>query len=171
MSNQGRASKQDIENTFGHRLRVRVCGVLVEDDKLLMAVHHGIGKRGIFWAPPGGGLEYGESVEDALKREFLEETGLKVEIDEFMFTHEFFDLPLHGIELFFKVNKVSGQLVTGVDPEMDKDKQTIDNMVFTSFEELKEKHIDEKHHLFRHCNSLEELIKMRGFYTNLKENS
>ncbi|WP_044203808.1 NUDIX domain-containing protein [Flammeovirga sp. OC4] len=169
MSNK--ASKEDIEKTFGHRLRVRVCGVLVENDKILMAVHHGIGKRGIFWAPPGGGLEYGESVEDALKREFLEETGLDVEIEEFMFTHEFFDLPLHGIELFFKVKKVSGQLVTGVDPEMDKDKQTIDNMVFTSFEELKEKHVDEKHHLFRHCNSLEELIKMRGFYTNLKENS
>lgn len=171
MNNSNKASKEDIVKTFGNRLRVRVCGVLIEDDKLLMAVHHNIGKRGIFWAPPGGGLEYGESVEDALKREFLEETGLEVEIEKYMFTHEFFDLPLHGIELFFLVRKVGGILITGVDPEMDKDKQTIENMVFTSFKELNEKHADEKHHLFRHCNSLKDLIKMEGFFTNLKENS
>lgn len=171
MNSSNKASKKDIEKTFGHRLRVRVCGILIEDDKILMAVHNGIGKRGIFWAPPGGGLEYGESVEEALKREFLEETGLVVEIEEFLFTNEFFDLPLHGIELFFKVKKIGGTLTTGSDPELTDDKQTIENMLFTSFDALNNIHIEEKHHLFLHCNSLKDLINMRGFYTNLKENS
>ncbi|ANQ48173.1 NUDIX hydrolase [Flammeovirga sp. MY04] len=157
-----------VEQTFGHRLRVRVCGVLVEGEKILMAVHRGIGPNGIFWAPPGGGLEYGETVDDALKREFLEETGLEIELKKHLFTHEFHDLPLHGIELFFLVEKTGGSLKIGHDPEMEE--QILENMVFIDFKELAQKTKEEKHHLFRHCNSLKELINMQGFYSNLREN-
>ena len=36
--------------------------------------------RGGFWFTPGGGLDEGESVDDAIRRELMEETGLDVEI-------------------------------------------------------------------------------------------
>jgi 8-oxo-dGTP diphosphatase len=36
------------------------------------------------WGLPGGSLEYGESPEDAVKREVWEETGLNVEIKRFL---------------------------------------------------------------------------------------
>lgn len=37
------------------------------------------------WGLPGGSLDYGETPEEAVKREVLEETGLLVEIERFLF--------------------------------------------------------------------------------------
>jgi ADP-ribose pyrophosphatase YjhB (NUDIX family) len=37
------------------------------------------------WGLPGGSLDYGETPEEAVKREILEETGLTVEIERFLF--------------------------------------------------------------------------------------
>ena len=49
-------------------------------------VHHtALGKDGSLWAPPGGGMEYGESAHAALKREFMEETHLEIEVERFLF--------------------------------------------------------------------------------------
>lgn len=110
-------SKQIVENKFGGRIRVRVCGVLFEDGKYLMANHHGINALGNFWCGPGGGLEFGESIENAIKREFLEETGLQIEVGKFIEFLEFIKHPLHAIELFFEVKKVGGNLQLGHDPE------------------------------------------------------
>ena len=39
---------------------------------------------------PGGGLEYGEGPKDAVTREFQEELGLDVKVDELLYTTDFF---------------------------------------------------------------------------------
>ncbi|MEO6915778.1 MAG: NUDIX domain-containing protein, partial [Chitinophagaceae bacterium] len=41
---------------------------------------------------PGGGLEFGEGTRDCLKREFMEEMGLDVEVKEHIYTTDFFQL-------------------------------------------------------------------------------
>ena len=53
--------------------RVSVRGVMQNGDKFLLG-HH---KEGI-WETFGGGLDFGENLHEALKREILEETGCEV---------------------------------------------------------------------------------------------
>lgn len=55
-----------------------VAAVIVQDDRIL-ATQRGYGEFKDGWEFPGGKIESGESPEDALKREIMEE--LKVEID------------------------------------------------------------------------------------------
>ena len=97
----------EIAQIYGNRVRLRVCGLCWQGDSLLLIMHK-MGSND-FWAPPGGGVEYGEPIEDALKREFLEETGLTVAIEKFHFGCEFIKAPLHAVELFFQVKKVAGE--------------------------------------------------------------
>jgi ADP-ribose pyrophosphatase YjhB (NUDIX family) len=53
------------------KIRIRVAGLVVEENKILLIAH----KKGneIYWLLPGGGVEYQESLDEALKREFFEE--------------------------------------------------------------------------------------------------
>ncbi len=106
-----------VEEKFGNRLRMRVCGICLRGDSILMVSHRGL-RDGPFWAPPGGGMEYGSSAAANLEREFREETGLEVRTGRWMFTTEFIQLPLHAVEFFFEVTVLGGTLRTGFDPEM-----------------------------------------------------
>ena len=106
----------EIAEVYGNKVRIRVCGLCWKGESVLM-VKHKFGEKD-FWAPPGGGVEFGESIHSALKREFLEETGLQVNVQKFLFGCEFVKASLHAIELFFEVEWVSGELIKGDDPEL-----------------------------------------------------
>ena len=62
-----------------HDTRVGAYAVLVRDERLLLA--HWVAEPGLQagWTLPGGGLEFGESPEQAAVREAREETGYEVE--------------------------------------------------------------------------------------------
>jgi 8-oxo-dGTP diphosphatase len=112
-------------NPFTGRVRVRVLGLLVEDGKTLMVRIDPGTTSEPFWAPPGGGVELGERLEDALKREFLEETGLEIEVGELAEVKEFIQLPWHAVELYYHVTRVGGELKLGSDPELPEGGQMI----------------------------------------------
>lgn len=72
-----------------YKFNVRVYGLLINDnDQILLSDEEEYGFR--FSKFPGGGLEYGEGLVDALKREFVEECNAEVEVAEHFYTTDFF---------------------------------------------------------------------------------
>ena len=150
----------EIAQIYGKRVRVRVCGLCWDGDKILMA-NHRLESDTDLWLPPGGGVEYGETLEMALKREFLEETGLEIAPLKFAFGCEFIKQPLHALELFFNVKRTGGTLKSGYDPEL----QIIQDVRFFSEKELNGLSRDELHGIFRMAGAPNELRKLSGFYS------
>lgn len=69
------------------RINVVVKGLLVRGDSFLAVKRsdYSLSRVGE-WELPGGRLEFGESPENALKREFTEETGLKIDVVKTLYT-------------------------------------------------------------------------------------
>jgi ADP-ribose pyrophosphatase YjhB (NUDIX family) len=59
--------------------RIRVSAVLRWQDRILLCRHEKAG-RGDYWLLPGGGVNSGESLTDALHRELREEVGIDDEL-------------------------------------------------------------------------------------------
>jgi len=62
--------------TEDHRYSVSVAGVIVDDEGRALIIQR---RDNGHWEPPGGILEHGETIEDGLRREVYEETGLRIE--------------------------------------------------------------------------------------------
>lgn len=69
---------------------VRVYGILVDDQNRVLISDERT-QNVSFTKFPGGGLEYGEGLIDALKREFMEECGADIEVLRHVYTTDFFE--------------------------------------------------------------------------------
>jgi len=159
----GNPTEPEIIEKYGNRVRIRVCGLCWKGDQLLMVNHKNLTK-GDFWAPPGGGLEFGESAHDALMREFEEETSLKVKPGKLLFTCEFLKPPLHAIELFFEAHHEQGKPIIGTDPESSIANQLIKDLRYLDFNSIMSIPADERHGIFRSVKTIDDLKKLNGFY-------
>ena len=71
------------------QFNIRVYGILINEKGQLLVSDEYI--RGNYYTKfCGGGLEKGEGTRDCLKREFMEEMGLNVEVTEHLYTTDFF---------------------------------------------------------------------------------
>jgi 8-oxo-dGTP diphosphatase len=155
--------EREIVEAYGNHLRVRICGICIKENKILLIKHKNIGRAGYLWSPPGGGLKFGETVEACLKREFLEETHLSVKIERFLFAHEFVEPPLHAIELFFEVSIVEGKIGLGKDPEMQENKQILEEIAFLDYANLTQEPKECLHKVLQKISSINEILEIRSF--------
>lgn len=71
------------------QFNIRVYGILINDQKQVLVSDELI--RGQYYTKfPGGGLEIGEGTRDCLKREFMEEMDLTVEVLDHLYTTDFY---------------------------------------------------------------------------------
>ena len=70
---------------------IRVYGVLINEKRQVLVSDEFI--RGKYYTKfPGGGLELGEGTRDCLKREFKEEMNLDVQIEDHIYTTDYFQM-------------------------------------------------------------------------------
>jgi 8-oxo-dGTP diphosphatase len=154
-----------INDLYGDRVRVRVGGICIIRDRILLVNHSLYGKETDFWVPPGGGIQFGESAESALKREFIEETGLNVVPGALLFINEHIQPPLHAIELFCRIDAIDGVPVKGIDPELPIENQIITDVRFMTFQEINALPGTSVHSLFSRVKALEEIFAL-GHYVS-----
>ncbi len=70
------------------RFNIRVYGILVRDGKVLLSEEEYRGRLLVKF--PGGGLEYGEGIREALVRECREELNCQVEVGELFYVTDYF---------------------------------------------------------------------------------
>lgn len=84
-------------------LNIRVGGIIMRDGKLLMVGND----RSDYLYSVGGRIKFGETAEEAIVREILEETGVKMEIDRLGFVHENYfygDAPANLGKLIYEIS-------------------------------------------------------------------
>lgn len=85
--------------------RIAVSALIFQEEKILLALRRDIG----WWNLPGGGMEIGETVEEAVYREVEEETGLKIEVEQLVGIYS--KPQKQEIVLTFRCHVIGGTLI------------------------------------------------------------
>jgi mutator protein MutT len=96
-------------------MQKRVRGILVDNGTITLLKR--VKKGDIYYVFPGGGVEKGESVKQALKRELEEELGIDVNIKKLLTKKRFDREETKQIEYFYICETAGGKIGTGEGPE------------------------------------------------------
>ncbi|MFZ4648178.1 MAG: NUDIX domain-containing protein [Patescibacteria group bacterium] len=83
--------------------RIRAVGILLKGDEVLLIHRKNIKEYFVF---PGGGVEKGETIEQAVSRELKEETSIKISIAKLLYKHIYDDTTE---QYFYLCDYISGE--------------------------------------------------------------
>jgi ADP-ribose pyrophosphatase YjhB (NUDIX family) len=96
---------------------IRYQGAIVQEDKILLIMHHALKSDLCYWVIPGGGRMDGETEEECVIREMREETNLEVQVLRLLIDEP---SPAEGVYRWNKTylcKPVGGEASPGFEPE------------------------------------------------------
>ncbi len=86
------------------QIEIRVAGILVRDGRVLLVKHDK--PAGSYWVVPGGRVGFGETLPDALRREFVEELSMDIRVGGLTFLNDAApaDRARHVVNVYFQVS-------------------------------------------------------------------
>jgi 8-oxo-dGTP diphosphatase len=130
------------------KFNIRVYGILRSENRreVLLSDEYKFGLA--FTKFPGGGLEFGEGVLDALKREFKEELNIEVTEASLFYVNEAFQASAFGkdeqlIAIYYLVDQFSGMLPPTTSTRFDfEEKEDQQAFRWISISDLSEKEVN-----------------------------
>ncbi|SDL21359.1 ADP-ribose pyrophosphatase YjhB, NUDIX family [Aliiruegeria lutimaris] len=115
--------------------RLAVRALIVSDDRLLL-VNAWPGVQSGLWCAPGGGVQPGQSLPENLRREVMEETGLRIAVGLPCLVNEFHAPAsgFHQVEIFFRCTLQGGAL----SPEWRDPEGVVSNRIWASRAEMEQ---------------------------------
>ena len=99
----------DDRNNIEEKKFIVLCRAIIAHDGKLLVVKNNRG--GDYYALPGGHMEWGENIEDAMKREIFEEFGVMPQIGRLLYIHNFIEKETkQSIEFFFEITNTQDYL-------------------------------------------------------------
>jgi len=101
-----------------NKIRIRVAGVLLRDGKILLVKHKK--KEHEYWLLPGGGVDIGESLGNALARELWEELRIQASVGNILCINDSIspDAVRHILNVYLWVEITKGDPQLGEDPRV-----------------------------------------------------
>ena len=99
-------------------IRIRVAGLIFNEGKLLLISHKK--NSDVYWLLPGGGVNFGESLEEALIREFKEELNISISVSKLAFICDsiFPTGDRHIVNIIFYCSYNQGEYMIGDDERL-----------------------------------------------------
>jgi 8-oxo-dGTP diphosphatase len=93
-------------------IRIRVALAVVHEGRIVLVPHYDTDAGPVQWTIPGGRLPFGEALRAAAAREFTEETGLTVRVDDVLDVSEVLlpERPYHSLTIAFRGTLQGGTL-------------------------------------------------------------
>ncbi len=99
------------------------CGAIVRRDDTVLLVKRGRPPRQGQWAIPGGKVQAGEGLREAVEREIMEETGISVRAKDMIYQLEYIEhdedgaLAFHYVVLDYEAEYIAGEPRAGDDAD------------------------------------------------------
>ena len=96
---------------------IRYQGAIIRDDHILLIMHHAFKTDETYWVIPGGGILEGETEEECVRREMMEETNLEVDVVRLLIDEPSLPGEVYKRIKTFLCNPVGGKAAPGYEPE------------------------------------------------------